>query len=964
MHSPRFRPELAFSISLLFVIFLLGCGAGHGGGHGGGGTPTVGLGFAPGSTSSATFLAGSSGTLTLIVDNIGTLASSGATTVTFSLLFNNGNPTGVTFNSNGSGGSGWDCSGSSSTNVSCTTTASIAPGASAPTLTVAVNVSSKAAAFATNPTVTNAGNSNNGQQTFTLSINLTYPPNMTISMAHVGANFVAGTEGKYSIAVTNAGAGAGSSVKVTDTLPTGLTFASSTSGQSVSGSGGSWTCTASAQTVTCTLASAVNAGAAATPLTLTVSVALSAPATISNTASVTATNDSGTAKKSSTDTVSVGPPAPVLSITKTHSGNFTQAQTGATYTVTITNAGSMPTSGLVTVTEQPPGALTVTAMVGGTGSAWACTVATLTCTRSDALAAGSSYDPITVTVNVAANTPTSVTNQVAVSGGGSGNASASDPTTINTNTSIPKCPLPALGEESLLDGIYAGMLNGWVDPSNAIQGPYQMAGAWHADGSGGILFVEAYTGEVVAGSGAAQKAPQPFTSNSGCYNLGPDLRGLMIWEAPSGNQLVFAIAVRADGTSGRFLEFDDSNPSANPGTRDAGSFEQQTVVSSTNAPVAFALTGYAPNGSSTDYRRSAAIGVINTITFGSGQLYNGVADVAFTNDGTGSQVNFDNIAFRANFSVNDSLGGGGVLIEFSDFPGICGTPPCPLNLNFRYYMGAAGHVFLQSTDTPDNNGYALNNGEVIAQTGGAFSNSSLSTVVFQMSGADLSSNHGFTDTAIGRVVNSSGAVTVNLDEIRNGSAVATGTNAINGGSINISSNGMGTISFGSSAAFSNAPAAFSVAMYGPNAGFLMEGTQASVPSPSTILLGDFGPQTVPSGGFVDGTLSGVYILGTDHPASTGSIDTVGSVSTPTPQTSPASFSGKSNSSSGAGCTTNCLATDQTISATYAVDADGRFPITFTSPGAGSAIGWLLDDKDAVILSDPTSLNPTTLKALQ
>jgi len=48
---------------------------------------------------------------------------------------------------------------------------------------------------------------------------------------------------------------------------------------------------------------------------------------------------------------------PVLSISKRHAGNFTQGQTGATYTVTVSNqAGAGPTSTLVVVTETIPSA--------------------------------------------------------------------------------------------------------------------------------------------------------------------------------------------------------------------------------------------------------------------------------------------------------------------------------------------------------------------------------------------------------------------------------------------------------------------------------------------------------------------------------------------------------------------------------------------------------------------------------
>ena len=43
--------------------------------------------------------------------------------------------------------------------------------------------------------------------------------------------------------------------------------------------------------------------------------------------------------------------APDLTITKSHSGNFTQGQTGATYTITVTNSGSVATNGTVRVSR-------------------------------------------------------------------------------------------------------------------------------------------------------------------------------------------------------------------------------------------------------------------------------------------------------------------------------------------------------------------------------------------------------------------------------------------------------------------------------------------------------------------------------------------------------------------------------------------------------------------------------------
>src|SRR5262249_43499967 len=107
-----------------------------------------------------------------------------------------------------------------------------------------------------------------------------------------------------------------------------------------------------------------------------------------------------------------------------------------TYVITVTNIGLGASTGLVTVTDSLPSGLTATA-ISGTG--WTTDLGTLTGTRSDVLVAGSSYPPITITVSVATNAPSSVTNSATVSGGGQTNAAndtVADPTTINPMTPI------------------------------------------------------------------------------------------------------------------------------------------------------------------------------------------------------------------------------------------------------------------------------------------------------------------------------------------------------------------------------------------------------------------------------------------------------------------------------------------------------------------------------------------------
>ncbi len=168
---------------------------------------------------------------------------------------------------------------------------------------------------------------------------------------------------------------------------------------------------------------------------LTIAVAANAagsyPLTVSA-ASGTDPSGQAVAISASSGAVTVGGASslPALAVAKTHSGSFGPGQTGAAYTVVVSNqAGANVTSGTITVAENLPAGLTLVSMAG---TGWNC--AGVTCTRSDPLNGGISYPAIAVTVNVATNAPSSVTNQVTVSGGGSVSASASDVTTISSAT--------------------------------------------------------------------------------------------------------------------------------------------------------------------------------------------------------------------------------------------------------------------------------------------------------------------------------------------------------------------------------------------------------------------------------------------------------------------------------------------------------------------------------------------------
>jgi len=247
-------------------------------------------------------------------------------------------------------------------------------------------------------------------------------PDLAITKTHAGNFRQAQTGATYTITVSNVGTEATvGQVTVTDTLPTGLTATA------IGGNG--WTC----PTLTsCNRSDVLATNLSYPPITLTVNVANNAPATVTNTATVSGGGDANQTNNTATDLTTVAQAAD-LTITKTHQGHFDRGQNGATYTITVNNIGPGPTIGTVTVVDTLPNVTHTLVATAIAGTGWTCTLNTLTCTRNDALAAGASYPPITLTVNVPQNIQANVTNTATVSGGGelnTANDTATDPTHI------------------------------------------------------------------------------------------------------------------------------------------------------------------------------------------------------------------------------------------------------------------------------------------------------------------------------------------------------------------------------------------------------------------------------------------------------------------------------------------------------------------------------------------------------
>jgi uncharacterized repeat protein (TIGR01451 family) len=138
--------------------------------------------------------------------------------------------------------------------------------------------------------------------------------------------------------------------------------------------------------------------------------------------------------------------APALTIAKSHTGDFVGGAP-TTFTLAVSNVGNLATDGsTVTVTDPFP-ASSFSALANAGGAGWNCSIAglTLTCTRSDVLAAGSSYPPILVDATVQELTPVTVSNTATVSGGGSAPSTGSDGGGVTglADLSLTKTALPA-----------------------------------------------------------------------------------------------------------------------------------------------------------------------------------------------------------------------------------------------------------------------------------------------------------------------------------------------------------------------------------------------------------------------------------------------------------------------------------------------------------------------------------------
>ena len=289
-----------------------------------------------------------------------------------------------------------------------------------------------------------------GATSNTASITVIGPPSIAKAFGAASINLNDTTTLTFTITNPNATV-ALTGVGFGDTLPAGLAVANPNGLTGSCGAGTITTGTISGFSVVNLSGGTIAAGGSCT---FSVNVVGTTGGHKVNTTGTVTSSNAGSGNQA---TASIDVNAPDLAITKTHSGTFTRGQTGAVWTITVSNVGFGPTVGTVTVVDTLPAVTNPPVPTALSGTGWTCTLATLTCTRADALASGSSYPAITLTVNIPKNIQNTFTNKAVVSGGGDVNPT-NNTATDTVSLGPPIIMTPQSGSVSVVHGSSANMV--------------------------------------------------------------------------------------------------------------------------------------------------------------------------------------------------------------------------------------------------------------------------------------------------------------------------------------------------------------------------------------------------------------------------------------------------------------------------------------------------------------------------
>ena len=330
-----------------------------------------------------------------------------------------------------------------------------------------------------------------------------FSPNVTLTKTSPTGQDFPGATKTYTITATNSGSANATDVIVSDPMPPGFTR---TAGPTVtSGTGtAAWDAANNRAVVYAGTGSSSGVGGTLTPtapnnsvtftVTGTLGLALPLGSVITNTAtldfvaldlglpiSVVADDDT---------TIRYPDPGIAKSLVSSSGTQFT-------FQMLVTNEGTLGTSGTVQVDDTLPAGATLVGSPSGTG--WSCGSAgspvTVSCTRSNTLAPGDAYPPITFTANYPSGTAVDNTAQLANGAGGEPN-DADSPARLNNASTVtagmsPEAELQ-LNKSALTGTISLGTLGGFrMEVRNV--GPATATGATLVDTLPAGLTYASYT---------------------------------------------------------------------------------------------------------------------------------------------------------------------------------------------------------------------------------------------------------------------------------------------------------------------------------------------------------------------------------------------------------------------------------------------------------------------------------------
>ncbi|MBX3673920.1 MAG: DUF11 domain-containing protein [Burkholderiales bacterium] len=312
---------------------------------------------------------------------------------------------------------------------SVTLTGGTVPATGSCTFQVAVTAATQGAY--TNTIPAGALTTSGGFNTAPASATLTVDPVADVAVVKTApATVGTGQSLSYTVSVVNNGPDAANGTQLADTVPAQVTGVSAVCG-AASGGAACGAVSVAGNVVTSTIPTLPAGGS----VTFTITGTATGLGATSNTATVAAPGgvfDPVPGNNSSTAATTIL--APDLTLAKSHAGNFTVGVNG-TYSLTVSNgAGSLATTGTITVVDTLPAGLL---FVSGGGTGWSCAAAgqAVTCTTAAPIAAGATAPVLSITVAVSSTAVPGVLNIATVSGGGEpaaagGNNTASDNTIV------------------------------------------------------------------------------------------------------------------------------------------------------------------------------------------------------------------------------------------------------------------------------------------------------------------------------------------------------------------------------------------------------------------------------------------------------------------------------------------------------------------------------------------------------